>query len=212
MSSLDKKRCAKCSMVVLEVFTKIMQDLMRHTKVKAKDLYNSIEKNAPFRRRLNKSELIMVDTLLTNEYTEIDVSLSYKIIVNFFQLHIPPPSRQWGTNPIDTEIGIGEDIERIRRERNSFVHKVNANISDSFFHNFFDTFIEVGKRIDKFLQKSPSDGYAYIVKQYQTCVLDPEYENKLLVARADIEQLEGMFVYFALTATTELICFLLKNI
>ncbi|CAC5405129.1 unnamed protein product [Mytilus coruscus] len=110
MSSLDKNRCAKCSMMVLEVFPMIMQDLMAHTGTQAKTLYTAIMRNAPFRRNLNKSELDMVDTLQTDEYTKIDLS-------------IPPPSRQWGAKPIDIEIGIGEDIERIRRERNSFVHR-----------------------------------------------------------------------------------------
>ncbi|CAC5369860.1 unnamed protein product [Mytilus coruscus] len=193
MTSVDKNRCAKCSMVVLEVFPMIMQDLMAQTGTQAKSLYNAIMRNAPFKRKLNKSELDMVDTLQTDEYTKIDVSLSYKIIVNFFQLSIPPPSRQWGANPIDTEIGIGEDIERIRRERNRFVHRVNANISEPTFETFFVTFIEVGKRIDAYLKKPPNNGYAQTVGKYKTCVLDPEIEKKLLDARADIEQLEEKY-------------------
>ncbi|CAG2236465.1 ERBB4 [Mytilus edulis] len=192
MSSLEKNRCAKCSMVVLEVFPMIMQNLMAHTGTQAKTLYTAIMRNAPFRRNLNKSELDMVDTLQTDEYTKIDVSLSYKIIVNFFQLSIPPPSRQWGAKPIDTEIGIGEDIERIRRERNSFVHRVNANISEALFDNFFVTFIEVGERIDVYLNKPPNNRYTQTIEQYRTCVLDLETEKKLLEARADIEQLEDL--------------------
>lgn len=197
MSPLDKNRCAKCSMVVMEVFPMIMQELMAQTGTQAKTLYNAIMRNAPFKRKLNKSELDMVDTLMTDEYTKIDVSLSYKIIVNFFQLTIPPPSRQWGTNPIITEIGIGEDIERIRRERNRFVHRVNAYISEPLFDNFFFTFIEVGKRIDAYLNKPTHNGYAYTIEQYKTCVLDPETEKKLLDARADIEQLKGILVLFS---------------
>ncbi|XP_052097324.1 uncharacterized protein LOC127732294 [Mytilus californianus] len=193
MSSLDKNRCAKCSMVVLEVFPMIMQELMAQTGTPAKTLYNDIMRNDPFRRKLNTIELDTVDTLQTDGYTKIDVSLSYKIIVNFFQFSIPPPSRQWGANPIHTEIGIGEDIERIRRERNSFVHRVNACISEPLFDNFFVTFIEVGKRIDAYLNKPPNNGYAHDVEQCKTCVLDPEVEKKLLDARADIEQLEEMY-------------------
>ncbi|XP_052067784.1 uncharacterized protein LOC127707292 [Mytilus californianus] len=193
MASLDKNRCAKCSMVVMEVFPMIMQELMAHTGTPGKTLYNDIMRNNPFRRNLNKIELDMVDTLMTDEYTKIDVSLSYKMIVNFFQLSIPPPSRQWGANPTNTEIGIGDDIERIRRERNTFVHRVNANISEALFDNFFVTFIEIGKRIDAFLNKPPNNGYAHDVEQCKTCVLDPEVENKLLDAIADIEQLKEKY-------------------
>ncbi|XP_076085121.1 uncharacterized protein LOC143055949 isoform X2 [Mytilus galloprovincialis] len=193
MSQLDKNRCAKCSMVVMEVFPMIMQELMAQTGTQAKILYNAIMMNVPFRKKLNKSELDMVDTLMTDEYTKIDVSLSYKIIVNFFQLSIPPPSRQWGTNPFITEIGIGEDIERIRRVRNSFVHRVNANISEPLFDDFFFTFIEVGKRIDAYLNRPPNNRYAHTIEQYKTCVLDPKTEKKLLDARADIEQLKEQY-------------------
>ncbi|CAC5406360.1 unnamed protein product [Mytilus coruscus] len=193
MSSLDKNRCAKCSMVVMEVFPMIMQEFMAQTGTPAKTLYNDIMRNDPFRRKLNKIELDMVDTLMTDEYTKIDVSLSYKIIVNFFQFSIPQPSRQWGANPTNTEIGIGDDIERIRRIRNSFVHRVNANISEALFDNFFVTFIEVGKRIDAYLNKPPNNGYAHDVEQCKTCVLDPEVQKKLLDARADIEQLKEKY-------------------
>ncbi|CAG2184702.1 unnamed protein product [Mytilus edulis] len=168
ISSLDKNRCAKCSMVVMEVFPMIMQELMAHTGVPAKVLYDTIMRNISFRRNLNKMEFDML-------------------------LPIPPPSRQWGANPNNIEIGIGDDIERIRRERNSFVHRVNANISEALFESFFATFIAVGKRIDAYLNKPPNNGYAHDVEQCKTCVLDPEVEKKLLDARADIEQLKEKF-------------------
>lgn len=192
MTTLDKNRCAKCSMVILEVFPKMMQDLMRHTGFGAKVLYKRILKNDPFRKKLNNSELRMVDTLDTDEYTKIDVSLSYKIIVTFFQLFISPPSRGWNANPKDEEKGIGEDIERIRRERNSFVHRVNAVISEPLFDNFFEKFIIVGERIDAYLKKPADNGYAHDVEQYKTCVLDPDHEKKQLDALVDIEQLKEM--------------------
>ncbi|XP_076085238.1 uncharacterized protein LOC143056051 isoform X2 [Mytilus galloprovincialis] len=194
ISPLDKNRCAKCSMVVMEVFPMIMQGLMAQTGTPAKTLYTDIMGNNPFRRKLNKIELDMVDTLMTDEYTKIDVSLSYKIIVNFVKLlPIPPPSRQWGANPNNKELGIGDDIERIRLERNSFVHRVNANISEPMFESFFATFIAVGERIDAYMNKPKNNGYAHEVEQCKTCVLDPATEKKLLDARADIEQLKEKF-------------------
>lgn len=175
-------------MVVLEVFPMIMQELMAQTEYPAKSLYDDIMGNASFRKKLNKSEFDMVDTLKTDEYTKINVRLSYKIIVNFFPFFITPPSRQWGANPIDTEIGIGDDIERIRQEQNRLVQRVIYNISEVMFDNFFVTFIEVGKRIDAYLNKTRNNGYAQTVRQYKTCVLNPEQLEK-------IEQLKGIFVF-----------------
>ncbi|CAG2211892.1 unnamed protein product [Mytilus edulis] len=164
ISPLDKNRCAKCSMVVMEVFPMIMQGLMAQTGTPAKTLYTDIMGNYPFRRKLNKIELDMVDTLMTDEYTKIDVSLSYKIIVNFVKLlPIPPPSRQWGSNPNNIELKIGDDIE------------------------------PVGERIDAYMNKPKNNGYAHEVEQCKTCVLDPATEKKLLDARADIEQLKEKF-------------------
>ncbi|VDI30161.1 Hypothetical predicted protein [Mytilus galloprovincialis] len=133
----------------------------------------------------------MVHTLLTNKYTKIDVSLSYKLIVQFFQLSIPAPSRKWGANPLDTEIGIGEDIERIKRARDRFVHRLNSYTSEHIFDNFFATFIEVGKRIDAFLNKSPNYGYEHAIRLQKMCALDSETEKKLLDARSECEQLKG---------------------
>ncbi|VDH91778.1 Hypothetical predicted protein [Mytilus galloprovincialis] len=194
ISPLDKNRCAKCSMVVMEVFPMIMQGLMAQTGTPAKTLYTDIMGNYLFRRKLNKNELDMVDTLMTDEYTKIDVSLSYKIIVNFVKLlPIPPPSRQWGVNPNNIELGIGDDIERIRRERNRFVHRVNANISEPMFEGFFTTFIAVGERIDAYMNKPKNNGYAHEVEQCKTCVLDPATEMKLLDALADIELLKEKY-------------------
>ncbi|VDI04705.1 Hypothetical predicted protein [Mytilus galloprovincialis] len=88
-----------------------------------------------------------------------------------------------------------EDIERIRRERNRFVHKVDANISEAEYDKFFITFIGVGKRLDAHLKKNINNGYAHAVEQCKTCVLDPEVEKKLLDARADVEQLKKMYSF-----------------
>ncbi|VDH96594.1 Hypothetical predicted protein [Mytilus galloprovincialis] len=170
-----------------------MRDLMVKSGVPAKTLYNSILTDAHFKKKLKKFELDIVDTLQTDEYNKIDTSLSYKVI-RHFQRFIPPPSRQWGANPIDTEIEIGDDIERIRQERNRFVHRVNDNISEVMFDNFFVTFIEVGKRIDAYLNKTQNNGYAQTVRQYKTCVVNPELEKQILDTLKDIEQLKENYI------------------
>lgn len=197
MTSRNGIRSAKCIMVIMKVFPMIMQALMAHIGIDAKHLYTIIMLNVPFRKRINKSERNMVETLQTDEYTKINVSLSYKIIVNF--LLIPSPSRQWGANPLDTEIGIGDDIERIRQEWNRFFQRVYDNTSEVMFVNFFVTFIDVGKRIDAYLNKPPFNSYAQTISQYKTCdvTFDSKYEKALLDGRTERDQFKGMSVSFS---------------
>lgn len=196
MPTLDNIRCARCSMVVLHVFNAIMQDLMQHQSISAPDLHEMIMKDKYFRRqKLNSDEMHTIQTLLNKGFSKLDFSIIYKI-VSYFKGFIPPPTRNWGANPLLNEIDIGDDVERIRRKRNRFVHKINANTSEKDMNDFFDTVIEIGKRIDKYLKKIGLNSFEETIQHYGSCSMEPETTKKYIRALKKIESLEGMKILY----------------
>ncbi|CAG2258166.1 unnamed protein product [Mytilus edulis] len=190
MATPGNIRCARCSMVVLDVFNAVMQDLMQHQPISAPDLYKMIMKDKYFRRqKLNSDEMHTIQTLVNEGFSKLDFSIIYKI-AKYFRGFIPPPTRNWGANPLLNEIDIGDDVERIRRKRNRFVHQINANISEEDMNDFFDTVIEIGKRIDKDLNKIGLNSFEKTIQHYRSCSMEPETTDKYIRALQKIESLE----------------------
>lgn len=179
-------------MVVLDVFNDIMQELMQHQPISAPELYQKIIKDRHFRwNKLNSKEMHAIQTLRDDGFLKLDFSIIYKIARHFKGL-IPPPTRNWGSNPQLQEISIGDDVERIHIKRNTFVHKVDAEITDEEMSDFFVTSIEIGKRIDNELNKAGDGGYERKIQYYQSCSMDVETTEKKLQALQEIESLKSM--------------------
>ncbi|XP_063400124.1 uncharacterized protein LOC134684747 [Mytilus trossulus] len=190
MATPSNIRCARCSMVVLDVCNAIMQDLMQHQPISAPDLYKMIMKDRYFlTKKINSIEIHTIQTLITDGFSKLDFSIIYKI-AKYFRGLIPTPTRNWGTNPLPNEIEEGDDVERLRRKRNYMVHKVDAEISEQVMNEFFTTSIEIGRRIDNYLNKTGEDGHEEKIKHYQSCSLEPETTENYLRALREIECLK----------------------
>ena len=190
MAARGKLRCSRCTMVVFDVFSQIMQDLMKYSNVPPSAVYDKIMKTKGFRAKLNSNEMHSIQSLTTDGYAKLDVSLIYKI-VKYFKIYIPQPSRKWGSNPQQNEIEIGDDVERIRMARNVLVHKIKAEISEEDMEDFFTKFLDVAKRVDQYLDKPPASGYEQTIKNYRTITLDEEMAEGYIQALQKIESLEG---------------------
>ncbi|CAC5363816.1 unnamed protein product [Mytilus coruscus] len=189
MATPSNIRCARCSMVVIDIFNAIMQDLMQHQPISAPDLYNMIMRDKYFRpKKLNSVEIHTIQTLMTDGFSKLDFSIIYKI-AKYFRGFIPTPTRNWGAKPLPNEIEEGDDVERLRQKRNHMVHKVNADMSEQAMNEFFATSIEIGKRIDKYLNKTGQDGHEEKIKHYQSCSMEPETTENYLCALREIESL-----------------------
>ena len=190
MAARGKLRCSRCIMVVFDVFSQIMQDLMKYSNVPPSAVYDKIMKTKGFRAKLNCNEMHSIQSLTTDGYAKLDVSLIYKI-VKYFKIYIPEPSRKWGSNPQQNEIEIGDDVERIRIARNVLVHKIKAEISEEDMEDFFTKFLDVAKRVDQYLDKPPASGYEQTIKNYRTITLDEEMAERYIQALQKIESLKG---------------------
>ncbi|XP_063446798.1 interferon-induced very large GTPase 1-like [Mytilus trossulus] len=178
---------ARCSIVVVKVFSKMMQEILEKSSIQPEQLYQIIMRTQKFKTRLKSSEMIAIQTLQTDGYSKLDVSLVYKI-AKFFNL-IPPPLRKWGSKPLPLETEIGDDVERIRIGRNNFVHRVTCEMTNAEMSAFFDEFIQVAERVDSYLGKPYGTGHKDAIIQCQTCSYDSEMERSSKAAQ-DIESLK----------------------
>lgn len=88
------------------------------------------------------------------DYSNFDVTLLYTLIRNLCPSL--EPTQGWGKDPADTDIQIGDDIERLRIFRNNIVRHSSSEISDSDFEIFLKELRSVLQRIQNHMT---SKGY-----------------------------------------------------
>lgn len=197
MATQDNLRGARCYMVVHEVFSEIMQELLEHRNFTALEVYDIVMNNVPFLNTLKVKEKETLNTLRTGDFSKLDVSIIYKTVRYFKnKMFIPMPTNDWGVKPSPSNKDIGDDVERIHSARNHFAHKPNADTSELEFEAFFKEFYAVGQRIDKFLRKNPNHGHARRIQDLKKSPMDTESAEKYLEARYEVEQLKRMYFYY----------------
>lgn len=204
MATQDNLRCARCCMVVCEVFSDIMQELLARRGLTAQDIYDIVTNDPKFFRKLRKKEQETLLTLRSDGFSKLDASIIYKVVLRYkHKALIPGPTLQWGVPPKSHHKDIGDDVERIRFARNEFAHKTNADTSELDFEKFFKEFSEVGHRIDTLLQNNRDLGYERRIKDLKTTTLDTETAETILEQRQEIEQLKRMYknVMFIVVST-----------
>lgn len=195
MVTQDNLRCARCCMVIFEVFSEMMQELLKNRHLSAQRIYDLVMNDVPFLQKLRDKEKEMLQSLRTLQvFSELDASIIYKIVTYFRDSNIiPTPTvRRWGKRPLPTDTDIGDDVERIHFARNDFAHKTNAAINETEFEEFFHTFIDVGIRVDSYLRNDPNFNHARRIRDFKTSVLDTETAEQILEQRIEIEQLKSM--------------------
>jgi hypothetical protein len=110
--------------------------------------------NNKFMISLNDSEKKLIPTLNTDGFNKLDMSLLYKLIRRFNL--VPEPSEKWGNRPSAKNINQGDDIERMRNNRNDLVHRPTGGLSEEERDTFFDESIQIACRVDKFIGESTS--------------------------------------------------------
>ena len=130
-----------------------------------------LNNNSYLSRNLKAHEWNIISTVRTNQYDEFDVPLMYKIIRNLNL--VPSPTQGWDspTPPFSTEITEGDDIERIRRIRNEFVHRGNTNVQDPELSNYFSVFKDLASRLEISLMLSNRE-FVSKMENAETCCID----------------------------------------
>lgn len=146
-----------------------------------------------FRAKLSQKQMGVIQTLPRTGYELFDITLMYKIArnKNFKMIIKEHPSRKWGTEPLPHEITIGDDIERIRHCRDDIMHNPKHIVSEQDLNEFFDKFIEVGKRANLHLNITHELSYEQQIRDLQICSIDPETTRQLNEKLKENESLKG---------------------
>lgn len=165
--SPEQCRNARINLVMRDVLSKILHELLEFSGVEPHKVYTRIINTQPFYKKLKTEEWTVVQTLVDPAigFKQLDISLSCKI-GRYFKLLLGP-SNGWKGKPQPTDIAIGDDIQRIKYTRNKYVHGVSM-IPEEEMLDFFKEFTEVAKRVDKYLRKNPDSSFEGQIKEYQT--------------------------------------------
>lgn len=140
---------------------------------------------------LKPREWNIIKAVRKNLYGEFDVPLIYKIIKTLNL--VPYPTKGWGnqTPPAETEITVGDDIERIRRIRNEIVHRGNANISDTELTYYFSIFKNIARRLELYLKMTNRE-FELKIENVETCVIYNEKEHPYFKEQDELTMLKKL--------------------
>ena len=168
----EKENFAKMCQIVLDLNPMILQDILDEQLPWA---------NCPREaailcpRPLSRDQLKIANDVPVNGYKECDTSLMYILLRNACK-KIPPPSPKWDRPP--TGLSIGDDIERIRRTRNTFGHARCATLSTQQFNTLIQETRSICQRFDT----CPSHSKYTKLQRDVYCTIVSEIENKSLDA------------------------------
>lgn len=136
--------------------------------------------NVRYLKKIFKAhEWITISKVRTNQYSEFDVPLMYKIIRHLNV--VPNPTQGWDSNtpPLANELTLGDDIERIRRIRNAIVHRGNTNVEDSELANYFSIFKDIASRFETYLSIKDEE-FISNIQNLENCCIDKDAEQQYL--------------------------------
>ena len=152
--SADIERHVSSLIVVLEFYPQMAIQMIHKCSPKMVFMMVQNDPNNKFMISLNDSEKNLIPTLNTDGFNKLDMSLLYKLIRRFNL--VPEPSEKWGNRPSAKNINQGDDIERMRNNRNDLVHRPTGGLSEEERDTFFDESIQIACRVDKFIGESTS--------------------------------------------------------
>ena len=171
----DRTRFFRLNLVIIDELTQILRDLL-HNEIQPTDIFNTVKQN--YLKIFRSDEIALISTAKTKSYNDFDITLLYKLLRNVCP-NIPSPTQQWGDPemPLQNEITVGDDIERIRLIRNKVLgHISEAAITETEFQEYWSTISDICTRMQTLLNKD----YVRRFKNAEECTIDSETENKYM--------------------------------
>ncbi|CAG2223693.1 unnamed protein product [Mytilus edulis] len=148
MSDIFKERHAKLGCMVLRLFPKVMQMILKDY-ITPKGLQTRFLKN-DFRLVFTNSEVVLMEKLPNID--DFTVEMSYKILrFEFNMLH--EPKCKWGNVPHYTDVEIADDIQRIINATNSIIKINTNNVTENYSENLLEEIKMMVTRIDSYLKQ-----------------------------------------------------------
>ena len=146
--SADYERHSSAMFVAMEIYPQMAIKMINDFQPNM--VLRTIENDAndKFKKSLNKSQKKLLSTLRTDGFNKLDISLLCNLIRHFNL--VAAPSENWGKIPLATNINQGDDIERMRNNRNFVFHRPKVSLSEEEGDTFFEESIEIAHRVDNF--------------------------------------------------------------
>ena len=143
----DLERHVACLIVAIEYYPQIAIKMIKATVDKVLEKLKN-NPNNEFMNSLDNPEKVAIKTLSTDGFNKMDIALLYKLI-RYFNL-VPAPTRgKWGRRPsAATHTQKGDDLERMRNNRNDIFHRPKGGVSQEERDTFFKESIEIACRIE----------------------------------------------------------------
>ncbi|XP_071146852.1 uncharacterized protein [Mytilus edulis] len=156
MSTASKERQARLCNIIKNLFPKVMQQIFKEC-VSPRGLQGK------YKQKFITIDFTANEISLMERYPNIDdftIELCYKILR--YENVFSEPSCKWGNIPHDTEVAIGDDVQRILNATNDVISRKSEEISELYYEEFHKRTRDVLKRVDKYLCQDTS------IQLYQT--------------------------------------------
>lgn len=139
-------------------------------------LYMHVSANKFLSRTLRAHEWKQITGAQLNGYSNLDISLCYKLIRNLNL--VPPPTQGWDfpADPTPFELTVGDDIERVRRKRNEVLHRGNTLVTDQELTDYFTIFKAISGRLEIYLGTATNE-FVSTFEHLESCCMDIETEK-----------------------------------
>lgn len=196
----DEQNFIRFVKICLDVFKLPLADILA-SEIQPADLYNKIQQhscsllNGKNKLDSKQEKICFRSPPAIPNYNEFDVTLLYKLIRNLCPLLAP--TKGWGKDPADTDMQIGDDIERLRVFRNNNIHEVSSKISDNDFEIIWKKLKFVIQRIQNHMaSKGYKANYEENMTKIKQLYLGDEhidtYKIAFLERKIDQMQADGM--------------------
>lgn len=181
--------------ICLDVLKLPLVDILA-SEIQPADLYNKIQVSGLLLNGKNKLALMQqricyLPPPAIPDYNTFDVTLLYTLIRNLCPSL--EPTKGWGKDPVDADIQIGDDIERLRLWRNNNLHHSSSETSDSDFETIWKKLKTVLQRIQNHMT---SKGYNVNYEEKMTNIKQLDLGDEPLYKYKTIAIVEYMFGRF----------------
>ncbi|XP_062605337.1 uncharacterized protein LOC134267135 [Saccostrea cucullata] len=181
-----RARFAKILMAIIDELTQVYRDLLQQ-HVPASRVFNKVKALKDVFEKLKKDQILILKDASTKGYVDFDITLMYTLLRNICT-NIPPPTKGWGISdfPETGEVGLGDDIERIRLIRNKmYGHVSSTSISKQLFEEYWKMVSDICQRF----QSRIGGSYTNDLQNIFEGTIDEEQENQYIEKiKADSEK------------------------
>ncbi|XP_056017067.1 neuronal cell adhesion molecule-like [Ostrea edulis] len=146
--SAPQQNFTRLSIISVDLIRLVLEGILR-SKIVPADLENAINSCSYLGNNLRPEQKALC-CLPSPDYSTFDVSLLYTLIRNLCPVF--KPTNRWGQPPSNSQLRIGDDIERLRVFRNEVHgHCESSSVSDTDFQSRWKEIETILLRVQKFM-------------------------------------------------------------